>query len=57
MIPTKYRDLGFQLTAFGANSMAISRNNKAIYVFQSAARIKPELINIICECNLKLSDI
>jgi len=53
MIPQKYADLGFQIIPFGARSMAISRNNKPIYVFSTACRIKDDMISAICECNLK----
>ncbi len=56
MIPEKYRDLGFEISKFGANSLALRRNDKAIFVFSSSSEIKDEFVSAICDYHLKRSE-
>jgi hypothetical protein len=54
MIPEKYQAKGFHISAFGAGSLALKRNDRTVFVFSPASELDEELISVLCECNLNV---
>jgi hypothetical protein len=55
MVPGKYAALGFEITKFGAHSLALRFEHKPIFIFDSSLDIDEELFRSICDTYLKIS--
>ena len=55
MLANRYRNQGFDITPFGASSMALRRFNKVVYVFNGGVLEGQEFIDALCDCHLKIS--
>ena len=54
VLPQKYADLGFNLSKFGNETLALSYQGKTVFVFSSAIEVREEFVSRLCECRLKL---
>ena len=54
VLPQKYADLGFNLSKFGNQTLALSYHGKTIFVFSSAIEVREEFVSRLCECRLNL---
>jgi len=55
MVPDKYAAQGFEISRFGARSLALRFDKKPLFVFNSEAEIDEKLVAVICEAYLKIS--
>jgi hypothetical protein len=56
MVQSKYADIGFEITKFGANSKVLRFKQKPIFVFNSNTNIDGEFLTSICETYLNISE-
>jgi hypothetical protein len=55
VLPQKYSDLGFNLSKFGKESLALSYQGKTVFVFSSTIDVRNEFVSRLCDCRLKLN--
>jgi hypothetical protein len=57
ILPQKYANLGFTMSKFGNTSMALRRQDKVIFVFDSALniRLEDDFVARLCDVYLKRS--
>ena len=55
MVPDKYAALGFEVTKFGSQSLALRFENKPIFIFESNLVIDEVFFRSICDTYLKLT--
>ena len=55
ILPQKYASLGFTVSNFGNKSLALRRQDKVIFVFDSALniRVEDDFVGHLCELYLK----
>jgi hypothetical protein len=56
MLPEKYRDMGFEITKFGATSLALRYGRKPVFVYSSRSNTDIGFITHICDTYLKISE-
>lgn len=56
MVSQKYVDLGFHITKFGKNSMALRFNEKPVFVFNIDSPVDEKFLSQICDIYLKISE-
>ncbi len=49
MITAKYSGLGFEISKFGANSLALRFEGKPVFIFSADAEIDAEFVTLICD--------
>jgi hypothetical protein len=55
MLPEKYIELGFEVTKFGAHSLALRFNHKPLFIFSSDSNIDAKFLIVICDAKLNMS--
>jgi hypothetical protein len=55
MLADRYRNQGFRIDRFGADSMALKRFDHVVYVFNSGIVESHELVDALCDCHLRIT--
>ncbi len=56
MIPSKYANLGFSISSFGAQSKVLRFEQQPVFVFNANAGIDIKLLTRICDTYLKIAE-
>jgi hypothetical protein len=56
MVSQKHADLGFNISKFGKNSMALRFNQKPVFVFNIDSPVDEKFLSQICEIYLTISE-
>ncbi|MBP1708171.1 MAG: hypothetical protein H6Q39_1895 [Chloroflexi bacterium] len=56
ILSQKYADLGFEMSRFGKESIALRRENKIIFVFSSTIDVSDDFVSRLCDCHVKLTN-
>jgi hypothetical protein len=56
MVPDKYAEKGFEISKFGAGSLALRLDKKPIFVFSSESEKDDEFVSLLCSVYLKTSN-
>jgi hypothetical protein len=55
ILPQKYVDLGFKMSKFGKQSLALRCQDKIVFVFGSDKDIRDDFVSRLCDCHLKIN--
>ncbi len=50
----KYVQLGFRISKFGKQSLALKRQDKVVFVFGGDLSVGREFVTKLCDCHLKM---
>jgi hypothetical protein len=55
VLSQKYADLGFKMSKFGKESLALRCQDKVVFVFGSDMDIRDDFVSRLCDCHLKVT--
>jgi hypothetical protein len=55
ILSQKYVDLGFKMSRFGRESLALKCQDKVVFVFSSGLDVRADFVSRLCDCHLKLT--
>jgi hypothetical protein len=48
-LPDEYVQIGFHISRFGRESLALKHNDRTLFVFRSQADLRDELVSRLCD--------
>jgi hypothetical protein len=54
ILPPKYIELGFKMSKFGNDSLALICKDRNVFVFNSDSDLRDDFVSRLCDCHLRL---
>ncbi len=52
-LPAEYTQMGFYISEFGRNSLALKHNDRTIFVFNSRNDMRDDFVSRLCDCYVR----
>jgi hypothetical protein len=53
-LPEEYAQMGFYISGFGRNSMALKHSDRTIFVFNTGTDMRDDFVRRLCECYVRI---